>query len=242
MARKDDIYLTDQMCKDNRAGLDNNSQARLNGDKEVAAGEMSKDTGPGLENGQVKLSEVARLGNSLADEMGKDTRAGMDSSHAMLSDGDEVPELCSTCGADERCRDDSNDEAKLDNNSKADEMNKDTGAGLDNIHARLSDGSTRPELEWDEVTGEKCCTDCEELMRDKLREDCDECGESIAEEDLEMCLLGLDVVVLFPAMKGNNSGRILRETAVKTTSLKETSRKSGSSSHGGVSREGWSQG
>ena len=35
-----------------------------------------------------------------------------------------------------------------------------------------------------------------------------------------MCLLGFDVVGLFPAMKGKNSGKILRETAAKTTGLK----------------------
>ena len=53
-----------------------------------------------------------------------------------------------------------------------------------------------------------------------MSEDCEECGEGISEDELEMCLLGLDVVGLFPAMKGKNSGKILRETAVKTKGLK----------------------
>ena len=62
----------------------------------------------------------------------------------------------------------SENEVARQNNSNgevaAGEMSKDTRAWLDNSHARLKDGSTR--ADWDEGTGEKCCSNCEELMRD----------------------------------------------------------------------------
>ena len=45
--------------------------------------------------------------------------------------------------------------------------------------------------------------------------ECCECGEGIDEDELEMCILGLDVVGLFPAMKSKNSGAILRRQSAK---------------------------
>ena len=73
----------------------------------------------------------------------------------------------------------------------------------------------RPRSSWDKEIEERGCKDCEDLMREKLRQECQECGEGVDEDSLEMCLLGLDVVGLFPAMKEKNSGKILREQAVK---------------------------
>ena len=72
-----------------------------------------------------------------------------------------------------------------------------------------------PRRKWKEFLEERECKDYQERILEKMRNDCQDCGDGIAEEDLEMCLLGLDVVGLFPAMKEKNSGRILREQSVK---------------------------
>ena len=59
------------------------------------------------------------------------------------------------------------------------------------------------------------CYECVEEAKERTKLDCNECGEGINEDDIEMCILWLDVVGLFPAMKSKNSGRILRRQAVK---------------------------
>ena len=59
------------------------------------------------------------------------------------------------------------------------------------------------------------CQDCIEAAKEVMKIECGECGEGIDEDDLEMCILGLDVVGLFPAMKSKNSGAILRRQSVK---------------------------
>ena len=58
--------------------------------------------------------------------------------------------------------------------------------------------------------------------------DCDKCGDGIDEGDLEMCIMGLDVVGLFPAMKSKNIGQILKKTNVKNSNKSE-----------GVQMEAW---
>ena len=68
---------------------------------------------------------------------------------------------------------------------------------------------------WEEFCRERGCQGCVEEANLSMKNDCDECGFGINEDDLEMCILGLDVVGLFPAMKSKNSGMILRRQAVK---------------------------
>ena len=68
---------------------------------------------------------------------------------------------------------------------------------------------------WKEFCRSRGCYECIEEAKELMKIDCEECGEGINEEDLEMCILGLDVVGLFPAMKSKNSGKILRRQAVK---------------------------
>ena len=68
---------------------------------------------------------------------------------------------------------------------------------------------------WEEFCCKRGCYECVEEAKERMKIDCNECGEGINEDDIEMCILGLDVVGLFPAMKSKNSGRILRRQAVK---------------------------
>ena len=60
------------------------------------------------------------------------------------------------------------------------------------------------------------CEICGEDLREKLEQDCDDCGQGIYMEDREMCLLGLDVVALFPSMKSKNTGLIIRKQVLKS--------------------------
>ena len=49
------------------------------------------------------------------------------------------------------------------------------------------------------------CSDSIEEARQRMMDECTECCQEINEEDLEMCFLGLDVVVgLFTVMKSRN--------------------------------------
>ena len=49
-----------------------------------------------------------------------------------------------------------------------------------------------------------------------ILDDDDECGQGIFWEDQEVCLLGLDVVALFPSMQAVTTGRIVREHVKKS--------------------------
>ena len=49
-----------------------------------------------------------------------------------------------------------------------------------------------------------------------MQDDCTECGDNLYWEDQEVCLLGLDVVALFPSMQSVTTGRIIREHVLKS--------------------------
>ena len=49
----------------------------------------------------------------------------------------------------------------------------------------------------------------------RLKEDCDGCGGPV--EEMEMCLLGLDVTALFPSMTSARTGRIIRRRLMKSS-------------------------
>ena len=55
------------------------------------------------------------------------------------------------------------------------------------------------------------CERCGEELKMRMQCDCAECGQGIGEEELHQTLIGLDVVGLFPAMKSENTGRIVRK-------------------------------
>ena len=46
--------------------------------------------------------------------------------------------------------------------------------------------------------------------------DCEECGPGIFWEDHEICLLGLDVVALFPSMQSSTTGKIIRQYVLES--------------------------
>ena len=52
---------------------------------------------------------------------------------------------------------------------------------------------TKMEIHYD-------CDKCGRMWRDMMEENCEECGDGLFWEDQEICLLGLDVVALFPSM------------------------------------------
>ena len=60
----------------------------------------------------------------------------------------------------------------------------------------------------------------EELSRDEIEQritqDCDDCGPPVGMEMEKMCLLGLDVVALFPSMSAKRTGEIVRKRLMKS--------------------------
>ena len=60
------------------------------------------------------------------------------------------------------------------------------------------------------------CDACGEEWRSRMEQECKECGPGIFWEDQEVCLLGLDVVALFPSMSSVITGRIVREHVRKS--------------------------
>ena len=70
------------------------------------------------------------------------------------------------------------------------------------------------EKELDEnLNNEKLHRDEEEIKL-KLRKDCEECGPP--ENELELCMLGLDVEALFPSMTSKRTGEIVRKRMMKS--------------------------
>ena len=49
-----------------------------------------------------------------------------------------------------------------------------------------------------------------------MENDCEECGEGLFWEDQAICLLGLDVVALFPSMSAETTGKIIRKQIHKS--------------------------
>ena len=52
---------------------------------------------------------------------------------------------------------------------------------------------------------------CRKKIWKQMENDCKECGKGIHEEDQQICLVGNDVVALFPSMKAKNTGIIVRK-------------------------------
>ena len=47
------------------------------------------------------------------------------------------------------------------------------------------------------------CDKCGQEWRERMETDCEKCGPGIFWEDQEICLIGLDVVALFPSMQSS---------------------------------------
>ena len=53
-------------------------------------------------------------------------------------------------------------------------------------------------------------------VKERILKECEECGPPIEEEMERMCLLGLDVVALFPSMSAKKTGEIVRRRIMKS--------------------------
>ena len=53
-----------------------------------------------------------------------------------------------------------------------------------------------------------------EQFREKIEVNCTKCGE--ATQELELCLLGLDVKALFPSMSARRTGEIVRKRMMRS--------------------------
>jgi vacuolar-type H+-ATPase subunit H len=60
------------------------------------------------------------------------------------------------------------------------------------------------------------CDECGREWRDRMEEECAACGEGLFWEDQAICLLGLDVVALFPSMTSINTGKIIRKHVLQS--------------------------
>ena len=56
-----------------------------------------------------------------------------------------------------------------------------------------------------------------EEVEEKLGKDCEKCGSPVKIKMEDMCLLGLDVVALFPSMSARKTGEIVRKRLMRST-------------------------
>ena len=76
-----------------------------------------------------------------------------------------------------------------------------------------------------EITGEDLdivleCDHCGPWMTDMVRQDCKQdgcCGEGWVREDYALCIIGNNVVSLFPSLDSVDTGRIVREEVTRST-------------------------
>ena len=54
-------------------------------------------------------------------------------------------------------------------------------------------------------------------MTDCVRQDCDECGQGWVKEDYTLCVIGNDVISLFPSLDSITTGKIVREEVQRST-------------------------
>ena len=80
------------------------------------------------------------------------------------------------------------------------------------------DGREVEEMNEEELDAELDKVDSE-IVKKLMKERCEECGPEI--EDLEMCLLGLDVEALFPSMTAPRTGEIVRRRMMKSKMMIE---------------------
>ena len=65
------------------------------------------------------------------------------------------------------------------------------------------------------ITGEDIqlvmdCDHCGPAVTECVRDDCDECGSSWVREDYVLCVIGNDVISLFPSLDSVSTGKIVR--------------------------------
>ena len=72
------------------------------------------------------------------------------------------------------------------------------------------------------ITGEEAqmvldCDDCGPEMSECVRHDCDEYGAGWVREDYTLCIIGNDVISLFPSLDSETTGKIVREEVERST-------------------------
>ena len=72
------------------------------------------------------------------------------------------------------------------------------------------------------ITGEDLmlvmdCDHCGPAVTENVREDCEECGQGWVREDYTLCILGNDVISLFPSLDSKTTGRIIRGEVSRST-------------------------
>ena len=87
---------------------------------------------------------------------------------------------------------------------------------IEEIKTQTCQNCKENEIQEEDLTRQYDCETCGEELREKLEQDCTSCGGGLFLEDKEMCLLGLDVVALFPSMKSKNTGIIIRRQIQKS--------------------------
>ena len=78
------------------------------------------------------------------------------------------------------------------------------------------DDQDSEDLKISKMENQYDCDRCGRRWRDLMEIDCNDCGEGLFWEDQEICLLGLDVVALFPSIKSENTGRIKHQQIMKS--------------------------
>jgi hypothetical protein len=73
-----------------------------------------------------------------------------------------------------------------------------------------------------EITGDDAelvmnCDHCGPWVTECVREDCDDFGQGWAREDYTPCIIGNDVVSLFPSLESATAGKIVREEVARST-------------------------
>ena len=80
-----------------------------------------------------------------------------------------------------------------------------------------SPGNPNEEAELNKVAQSlvenKCCGN---KIYQEMSTDCDECGKGIKAEDVVYCVIGNDVVALYPSITSENTGKIIRERIERT--------------------------
>ena len=54
-------------------------------------------------------------------------------------------------------------------------------------------------------------------MFESVRQDCDECGQGWVKEDYTLCIIGKDVISLFPSLDSITTGKIVREEVERSS-------------------------
>ena len=84
------------------------------------------------------------------------------------------------------------------------EMTGDTVEMQSDGPGQWKDQAVDPEI--DLMEGAWNCSCCGPDIKEIMAADCAECGEGICESEMQVSLLGLDVVALFPSITSKNTG------------------------------------